>query len=171
MSTQFRLPHITGKTVPEQLSQIVSYLRGLALQLQQLPQRESAPAQEEAAARSTSFQTLRVHKKLTADGGVNGVHMQSVSLHGTARLCLQSRFTGWDDEGYIRQSFLIAGFPGRVPVLGLVSLDSAGRCAWNGTEGVTVAAGEGGKVVVSFDKVAYDTVLVQSTDPFAVQSG
>lgn len=38
MNLDFKLPHITGKTQQEQIGQIISYLRQLALQLQAMPE-------------------------------------------------------------------------------------------------------------------------------------
>lgn len=47
MNPDIPMPHITGKTPTEQLAQIISYLRQLALVLQELPLADGQRSQED----------------------------------------------------------------------------------------------------------------------------
>ena len=178
-----RLPYITGKTEKAQITQIVSYLRQLALTLQQFPQqveqqvaeqlaaqqqpkKQAAPKDEES---NKAFASLRVYKDLNVNGGINGVYIKSVKVWISTQFTLQSRFTYWDDQGHSRQSFLVSGNDNGLPVLGIITLNSKGGCVWTGTENVTVSTSPDGSVTVKLPYTAYDYFLVQSSESFSVK--
>lgn len=175
-----RLPYITGKTEKAQITQIVSYLRQLALTLQQFPQqieqqvaqqlaaqqqpkKQAAPKEEES---NKAFSNLRVYKDLTVNGGINGAYITSVQIFGRSTFTLQSKFNGWTSSGNSRQSFLVAGNDNSLPILGLITLNSRGECAWYGSENVSVSTASDGSVTVKMLYPAYDYFLVLSAEKF-----
>ena len=176
-----RLPYISGKTEKAQIAQIISYLRQLALTLQQFSQqveqqaaaqqqqqvkRVSAPKEEES---NKAFSNLRIYKDLNVSGGINGVYVQSVQVWQTTSFTLQSRFTYWDTVGDSRQSFLVAGNNNGLPVLGVITLNSKGDCAWQGSENISVSTAPDGSVTIKMPRTSYDFFLVQSGERFSVK--
>lgn len=165
-----RQPHITGKTVGEQLEQVIAYLRNLSQQLQLLPE-QTAPTPAENTADPggrTGFWNLRVRNTLTLDGSINQAYVQSVLLNGTSLMRLQSRFSAWDGVGYRRQSFLLCGYLKDAPIFGVVYVDDGGSCGFSGTGGVAVSAESGGVVTITMPKTAYDRFLILSSEEFRV---
>ena len=163
-----RQPRITGKTLPEQINQIIAYLRQLAQDLQACSQ-PAMQAPEQSTQRGSVFADLRVRKGLTVDGGVNGVFTRQVRVWESTSFSLQSKFSQWDTLGHSRQSFLVCGNGNNLPVLGVVALKSNGEALWQGSEGVSVSTEAGGVVKVTLSRVAYDYFLVQSAEHFSVK--
>lgn len=163
MNDEFRLPHITGSTPQEQISQIIAYLRQTALLLQNLP--VTPPAEEKKtlpAARSCRFPALQV------DGGINGLYTRRVRVWGSTSFCIRSRFPDWNSTGGQRQSLLLTGSANGTPILGVIVVGSGGSCAWSGSEAVTLTAEEGGVIRVTFRMTCYDYFILQSPEAFTV---
>lgn len=168
-----RLPHITGKTPPEQIAQIIRYLQDLVRQLWQLPEQlqqmtQTTETQTQTATDRNRFVNLRVSKKLTVNGGINGVYMRSICPGADVPVRLQSCFPQWSEDASGRQSFFICGHVSSGSILGLVCLDSAGTCSWSGTGSVTVTAEDGGIVRLEMGASPEDCCLIQSPEPFSV---
>lgn len=161
MPLDFQLPHITGQTTGEQVTQIVSYLRQLAMLLQQLPvQAHSAETSTAPLPRSQSFSTLKVRDRLQLDGSLNGIVLDSVQLRGST-LQLQTAMSDWDTATTGAQLlFLLGSYHGCIHVTG------AGVCSWTGEAGVTVTKGEKGVVTVTFPQPVSEKLMILSSHKF-----
>ena len=165
MRTEFQIPHITGNTAEQKISQIIAYLRQTAYLLQALPDDRQERQKEKASLRSCSFPSLRVESHIRMKGGINGIYLQRVAMGGRASFAIQSAGEAW--EGSPRQSLLLAGSCG-TPVLGVLVVEKDGSCLWNGSQGVSVAAEPKGVVRVTFPEASQDLLMLQSALPFRV---
>ena len=154
MSMDFRLPHITGGTVQQQVDQIVAYLRQTALLLQALPEQEASPNLPESRERSCVFPTLQVQ------GSLNGVYSRRVRTD-TEVIGPVSR------QGGTRQSFFLWGHSGSLPVLGLLLADGS-SWSWTGTEGITLTQAGSGGVEIRLSRQGDGWLVIQSADPFTL---
>ena len=153
MSMDFRLPHITGGTVQQQLDQIVAYLRQTALLLQAMPEQEAAQSLPDSRERSCIFPTLQVQ------GSLNGVYSRRIpTATGSIRL-RRSR------NGTV-QSFFLWGHSADLPVQGLL-MAQGDTWSWTGTQGVTVTPATGW-VEIRLSRQGEGWLVIQSADPFTL---
>lgn len=162
MHREFQLPHITGKTTQEQLSQVISYLRQLALLLQQLPEQqtqkvEAAPQQ----LRGNRFSGLTVRNSLVLGGDINGIYLGTRYLYGTQAMYLQTAFSEWNPAGTEVQTLVLIG-----SLPGCLQVQQTGQCNWIGGGDVTVTPGEKGAVVLTFPQPLSENIMILSTHSF-----
>ena len=99
---------------------------------------------------------------------LNQVFMRTAYLGGTNELVLQSRFAAFTDVGNGRQSVFLFGMDNGLLIQGLIGVNDAGAVWWSGTDGVSVAAGDGGTVVVNLPIEAWDWFTLLSAEEFSV---
>lgn len=162
MSMDFQLPHITGETVPQQVSQIVSYLRQLALQLQMLPEPVEKTAEASPQERSNVFPTLQIQ------GSLNGVYLRRVPVSNSADFRIRTALETWTGAGIGRQSLFLWGNLGDQPLEGLILADDGGGCTWEGTEGITLFKENGGILGIRLSQQIRDPLIIQSAKPFSI---
>lgn len=168
MNQLFRPPLITGKTQQEQIREIIGYLRQLSGALSRLSLQDAAPADsQQVQLQRNQFYNLRIQNSLTVDGAVNGICGRRIRVWETDRFSIQTQFTQWDDLGYDRQSFLIAGSQNGMPVLCVLSVSSKGVCNRTGDGIVDVRKKENGRIEILLGGQTYDYFIVLSSEPFA----
>ena len=99
---------------------------------------------------------------------LNQVFMGTAYLGGTNKLVLQSKFTAFTDVGNGRQSVFLFGMDNGLLIQGVIGVNDAGVVLWSGTDGVSVAAGDGGTVVVNLPIEAWDWFTLLSAEEFSI---
>ena len=99
---------------------------------------------------------------------LNQVFMGTAYLGGTNKLVLQSRFAAFTDVGNGRQSVFLFGMDNGLLIQGVIGVNDAGAVWWSGTDGVSVAAGDRGTVVVNLPIEAWDWFTLLSAEEFSV---
>lgn len=98
---------------------------------------------------------------------INGLYLGSCVINGPT-FTLQTRFAQFLADGNGWQSMQIWGCCGGVPVYGTVGVSEKGETVWSGTEGVQVAAGVEGRVIVTVPQADGDQLIVMSTDRITI---
>ncbi len=106
------------------------------------------------------------HVPITAPN-LHHVFMRAVYLHGVKDIVLQSKFSEFTGDGGDRQSFFLFGSDNGVLIQGVIGINNSGGTLWNGTEGVSVATGENGTVIISLPIEAWDWFTLISGEYFS----
>ena len=99
------------------------------------------------------------------DGHANGMYWDVATLSGTT-FTVQSCFATFEDAATAWQTLLLWGSGGGQPVHGTVVVGNDGSTAWDGTGGVSVAAGSDGKITITIPQAADDQLVLMSTHKF-----
>lgn len=99
---------------------------------------------------------------------LNQVFMRAAYLGGTNELVLQSKFSAFTGAGNERQSVLLFGMDNGLLIQGVIGINDTGAVLWSGTDGVSVAAGDGGTVVIRLPVEAWDWFTLFSSENISV---
>lgn len=106
------------------------------------------------------------HVPVLCDQSVSGMYIRTVKA---TSFTIQTRFEAFQDGNADLQSILLFGaMSDGSAVLGVISVDGAGGCAWSGSGQVTVAAGADGKITVRLPGTARDRVGLFSAQLFTI---
>lgn len=115
-------------------------------------------------------QDFRFHVPVTGAflGSFQGIYLRKKYLSGTDTLQLQSCYAQFQSGTTGRQSLFLFGSANGITVYGVLTVQAWGGASWYGTDGVTAAVISDGQVQVRMPRVAWDTFIVWSADPFDV---
>lgn len=101
------------------------------------------------------------------DQSVNGVYLDSCTVSGT-ELTLQTVFTAFDNAESGYQALWLWGSCSGQLIHGAIGVSGKGETAWSGTAGVSVAAAEDGKIIVTIPQANDDQLVLMATHKFEI---